>query len=167
MFGNVKEMHVIFVWLNTKKCSQNIKWSTFFFSCWMLVECLCNQMLAMWPISTLVLVPLPSYYLIDVERFLFFCCLYFSFQSFNAKWIWLFIMACFVASHNFPTMHRKHLFTSCSNAELQCPPFRLSYQGLGEPLCFAAFGPFATTAFYLLQGSTRLNNLTKLPWFWI
>ncbi|CAI9104070.1 OLC1v1002682C1 [Oldenlandia corymbosa var. corymbosa] len=35
----------------------------------------------------------------------------------------------------------------------QCPPFRLSYHGLGEPLCFAAFGPFATTAFYLLQGS--------------
>ncbi|XP_057977837.1 2-carboxy-1,4-naphthoquinone phytyltransferase, chloroplastic isoform X2 [Malania oleifera] len=35
----------------------------------------------------------------------------------------------------------------------QCPPFRLSYQGLGEPLCFAAFGPFATTAFYLLQSS--------------
>ncbi|KAB2635459.1 1,4-dihydroxy-2-naphthoate polyprenyltransferase [Pyrus ussuriensis x Pyrus communis] len=37
----------------------------------------------------------------------------------------------------------------------QCPPFRLSYKGLGEPLCFAVFGPFATTAFYLLQGSTR------------
>ncbi|KAL3515517.1 hypothetical protein ACH5RR_022419 [Cinchona calisaya] len=37
---------------------------------------------------------------------------------------------------------------------LQCPPFRLSYQGLGEPLCFAAFGPFATTAFYLLQRKT-------------
>uniref|UniRef100_A0A803R3B3 Uncharacterized protein n=1 Tax=Cannabis sativa TaxID=3483 RepID=A0A803R3B3_CANSA len=36
----------------------------------------------------------------------------------------------------------------------QCPPFRLSYQGLGEPLCFAAFGPFATSAFYLLQGPT-------------
>ncbi|CAH9063604.1 unnamed protein product [Cuscuta europaea] len=36
----------------------------------------------------------------------------------------------------------------------QCPPFRLSYQGLGEPLCFAAFGPFATTAFYLLQSKT-------------
>lgn len=30
----------------------------------------------------------------------------------------------------------------------QCPPFRLSYKGLGEPLCFAAFGPLATTAFY-------------------
>ncbi|KAI3445754.1 hypothetical protein Pfo_002419 [Paulownia fortunei] len=37
----------------------------------------------------------------------------------------------------------------------QCPPFRLSYLGLGEPLCFAAFGPFATTAFYLLQSGTR------------
>ncbi|KAJ0700508.1 putative 1,4-dihydroxy-2-naphthoate polyprenyltransferase [Helianthus annuus] len=42
----------------------------------------------------------------------------------------------------------------------QCPPFRLSYRGLGEPLCFAAFGPFATTAFYLLQGgSTRMEML--------
>ncbi|KAF7803752.1 2-carboxy-1,4-naphthoquinone phytyltransferase, chloroplastic [Senna tora] len=40
----------------------------------------------------------------------------------------------------------------------QCPPFRLSYQGLGEPLCFAAFGPFATTAFYLLQGSASVMN---------
>ena len=29
----------------------------------------------------------------------------------------------------------------------QGPPFRLSYRGLGEPLCFAAFGPLATTAF--------------------
>lgn len=26
---------------------------------------------------------------------------------------------------------------------------RLSYKGLGEPLCFVAFGPLATTAFYL------------------
>lgn len=31
----------------------------------------------------------------------------------------------------------------------QAPPFRFSYKGLGEPLCFAAFGPLATTAFYL------------------
>lgn len=37
----------------------------------------------------------------------------------------------------------------------QCPPFRLSYQGLGEPLCFTAFGPLATTAFYLSQASSR------------
>ncbi|WCJ24860.1 2-carboxy-1 4-naphthoquinone phytyltransferase chloroplastic [Euphorbia peplus] len=37
----------------------------------------------------------------------------------------------------------------------QCLPFRLSYQGLGEPLCFSAFSPFATTAFYLLLGTAR------------
>ncbi|KAK8518947.1 hypothetical protein V6N13_017796 [Hibiscus sabdariffa] len=43
----------------------------------------------------------------------------------------------------------------------QCPPFRLSYQGLGEPLCFAAFGPCATTAFYLLLGST--SGIIFLP----
>ncbi|KAL1366144.1 hypothetical protein HN51_014024 [Arachis hypogaea] len=43
----------------------------------------------------------------------------------------------------------------------QCPPFRLSYRGLGEPLCFAAFGPFATTAFYLLQGSA--SAMSRLP----
>lgn len=41
----------------------------------------------------------------------------------------------------------------------QCPPFRLSYQGLGEPLCFAAFGPFATTAFYLLQSHGSIYSL--------
>lgn len=35
----------------------------------------------------------------------------------------------------------------------QCPPFRLSYKGLGEPLCFMAFGPLATTAFYLCHAS--------------
>ncbi|KAL8524587.1 hypothetical protein ACS0TY_014260 [Phlomoides rotata] len=37
----------------------------------------------------------------------------------------------------------------------QCPPFRLSYLGVGEPLCFASFGSFATTAFYSLQSGTR------------
>ncbi len=39
----------------------------------------------------------------------------------------------------------------------QGPPFRLSYQGLGEPLCFMAFGPLATTAFYLAQVRRRLR----------
>ncbi|KAK3199200.1 hypothetical protein Dsin_022615, partial [Dipteronia sinensis] len=49
------------------------------------------------------------------------------------------------------------LLTLCSYMRLyiSVPTFRLSYQGLGEPLCFAAFGPFATTAFYLLLGSAR------------
>lgn len=31
----------------------------------------------------------------------------------------------------------------------QAPPFRWSYKGLGEPLCFISFGPLATCAFYL------------------
>ncbi|CAH8383492.1 unnamed protein product [Eruca vesicaria subsp. sativa] len=43
----------------------------------------------------------------------------------------------------------------------QCPPFRLNYQGLGEPLCFAAFGPFATTAFYLLLGTS--SEMRQIP----
>ena len=35
----------------------------------------------------------------------------------------------------------------------QGPPFRLSYKGLGEPICFVAFGPLATTAFYLAMAN--------------
>ncbi|KAK4401857.1 2-carboxy-1,4-naphthoquinone phytyltransferase, chloroplastic [Sesamum angolense] len=38
----------------------------------------------------------------------------------------------------------------------QCPPFRLSYLGLGEPLCFAAFGPFATIGFICSSGTSEL-----------
>ncbi|GFQ07895.1 1 4-dihydroxy-2-naphthoate polyprenyltransferase chloroplastic, partial [Phtheirospermum japonicum] len=37
----------------------------------------------------------------------------------------------------------------------QFPPYRLSYHGLGEPLCFAKYGPFCTVAFYLLQSTSR------------
>ena len=37
----------------------------------------------------------------------------------------------------------------------QAPPFRLSYKGLGEPLCFASFGPLATSAFYLAAASSQ------------
>ncbi len=33
----------------------------------------------------------------------------------------------------------------------QGPPFRLSYKGLGEPLCFLAFGPLAFSAAYYSQ----------------
>ncbi|CAK7350513.1 unnamed protein product [Dovyalis caffra] len=63
---------------------------------------------------------------------------------------------------------RALLFLACAiicGYVYQCPPFRLSYQGLGEPLCFAAFGPFATTAFYLLLGSTSLfdSEMSILP----
>ena len=39
----------------------------------------------------------------------------------------------------------------CCGYLYQGPPFRWSYLGLGEPLCFIAFGPLATCAFYLAQ----------------
>lgn len=39
----------------------------------------------------------------------------------------------------------------CCGYVYQGPPFRWSYLGLGEPLCFLAFGPLATNAFYLAQ----------------
>lgn len=39
----------------------------------------------------------------------------------------------------------------CCGYVYQGPPFRWSYLGLGEPLCFLAFGPLATNAFYLTQ----------------
>eukprot|EP00240_Pyramimonas_obovata_P005387 CAMPEP_0118926146 /NCGR_PEP_ID=MMETSP1169-20130426/3916_1 /TAXON_ID=36882 /ORGANISM="Pyramimonas obovata, Strain CCMP722" /LENGTH=412 /DNA_ID=CAMNT_0006867643 /DNA_START=345 /DNA_END=1583 /DNA_ORIENTATION=- len=40
----------------------------------------------------------------------------------------------------------------------QAPPFRLSYKGLGEPLCFIAFGPLATNAFYFAQAASALAH---------
>ncbi len=43
----------------------------------------------------------------------------------------------------------------------QGPPFRLGYQGLGEPLCWIAFGPLATAA-SLLVLSSNVNN--HIPW---
>ncbi|XP_028100413.1 2-carboxy-1,4-naphthoquinone phytyltransferase, chloroplastic-like [Camellia sinensis] len=51
-------------------------------------------------------------------------------------------------------------FTYLKLCSFQCPPFRLSYQGFGEPLSFSAFGPFATTAFYLLQSNTSELSIT-------
>lgn len=41
----------------------------------------------------------------------------------------------------------------------QCPPCRLSYHGLGEPLCFAAFGPLATSAFYFSQATKSQTGI--------
>lgn len=50
----------------------------------------------------------------------------------------------------------------------QGPPFRFSYLGLGEPLCFLAFGPLATNAFYLAQvGSCGGGGCgLELGWGW-
>ena len=45
----------------------------------------------------------------------------------------------------------------------QCPPFRWSYKGVGEPLCFAAFGPLATSAFYLCAVAGHEPTLVLPP----
>ena len=56
------------------------------------------------------------------------------------------------------------ILLSCTLGYLyQGPPFRLGYLGLGEPLCWLAFGPFAFAA-----GLIALNPLSlyanKIPW---
>ena len=45
----------------------------------------------------------------------------------------------------------------------QGPPFRLGYQGLGEPLCWLAFGPFGTAA-ALLVISPNASESSGIPW---
>jgi len=45
----------------------------------------------------------------------------------------------------------------------QGPPFRLSYKGLGEFLCFIAFGPLATNAFFLMQTGLQPSDLMRYP----
>ena len=44
----------------------------------------------------------------------------------------------------------------------QGPPFRLGYRGLGEPLCWLAFGPFATAAALLVL--TPAGGTAAVPW---
>jgi len=44
----------------------------------------------------------------------------------------------------------------------QGPPFRLGYRGLGEPLCWLAFGPFATAAALLVL--TPAGGVAEVPW---
>ncbi|XP_037488741.1 uncharacterized protein LOC119367287 isoform X2 [Triticum dicoccoides] len=58
---------------------------------------------------------------------------------------------------------RGHALASgrCSSLS-KCPPFRLSYRGLGEPLCFAAFGPLATSAFHFSNSCRSISSGTAL-----
>jgi 1,4-dihydroxy-2-naphthoate octaprenyltransferase len=47
----------------------------------------------------------------------------------------------------------------------QGPPFRLGYRGLGEPLCWLAFGPCATAAALLALGPAPSSVATAVvPW---
>ena len=45
----------------------------------------------------------------------------------------------------------------------QGPPFRLGYQGLGEPLCWLAFGPLAYSAALIALNPLDIY-LTSIPW---
>ena len=45
----------------------------------------------------------------------------------------------------------------------QAPPLRLSYKGLGEPLCFTAFGPLATSAFFAVFAGANLPSFLNVP----
>tara|TARA_Y100001970_G_scaffold154425_1_gene189257 strand:- start:36756 stop:37685 length:930 start_codon:yes stop_codon:yes gene_type:complete len=51
----------------------------------------------------------------------------------------------------------------CLGYLYQGPPFRLGYLGLGEPLCWIAFGPLAFSA-ALLALNPFSNNLSNIPW---
>jgi 1,4-dihydroxy-2-naphthoate octaprenyltransferase len=47
----------------------------------------------------------------------------------------------------------------------QGPPLRLGYRGLGEPLCWLAFGPLATAAALLALAPSGLESaLAGIPW---
>lgn len=46
----------------------------------------------------------------------------------------------------------------------QGPPFRLGYRGLGEPLCWLAFGPCATAAALLALGPAPIGRAAVVPW---
>jgi len=58
------------------------------------------------------------------------------------------------------------VFIACILGYLyQGPPFRLGYQGLGEPLCWIAFGPLATAAALLVISPIKdINEIIKIPW---
>ena len=54
------------------------------------------------------------------------------------------------------------VLVSCGLGYLyQGPPFRLGYRGLGEPLCWLAFGPFATAAALLVLAPA---DQAAVPW---
>ncbi len=58
------------------------------------------------------------------------------------------------------------VLVSCGMGYLyQGPPFRLGYLGLGEPLCWMAFGPFATAAALLVVApSGETARWALVPW---
>lgn len=51
----------------------------------------------------------------------------------------------------------------CLGYSYQGPPFRLGYQGLGEPLCFIAFGPLSIAAVMYSQGQSLPLSVMLAP----
>ncbi|MEB3333832.1 MAG: 2-carboxy-1,4-naphthoquinone phytyltransferase [Cyanobacteriota bacterium] len=57
------------------------------------------------------------------------------------------------------------VLASCGLGYLyQGPPFRLGYRGLGEPLCWLAFGPLATAAALLALSPKAAPPPAPIPW---
>ena len=57
------------------------------------------------------------------------------------------------------------VFACCGIGYLyQGPPFRLSYRGLGDPLCWVAFGPLASAAALLALAPTNFFAANTIPW---
>lgn len=66
------------------------------------------------------------------------------------------VLATSLGSVNYQTSLALLAFSVACGYVYQGPPFRWSYKGWGEPLCFFAFGPSATTAFFLAMSSTTV-----------
>ena len=54
------------------------------------------------------------------------------------------------------------LICCCLGYLYQGPPFRLGYKGWGEPLCWIAFGPFATAAALVVV--SPISRFHSIPW---
>ncbi|GMH36254.1 hypothetical protein BSKO_04122 [Bryopsis sp. KO-2023] len=72
------------------------------------------------------------------------------------------LLATSLGTPNFSTSLGLLAFSIACGYVYQGPPFRWSYKGLGEPLCFFAFGPSAVTAFFLALSPAAVN-LAHVP----
>ena len=85
-----------------------------------------------------------------------------SFTAYTSLFIGLFIISIIAISTSINVML---LVVACCflGYLYQGPPFRLGYQGLGEPLCWLAFGPLAYSA-ALIALNPAGTFLFSIPW---
>ncbi len=75
----------------------------------------------------------------------------------------LFIIFILALNSNFSVLFI--VLTCCLLGYLyQGPPFRLGYKGLGEPLCWIAFGPLATAAALIVISPESSYGKIPIPW---